>query len=410
MVSEMFGIKNKGRYLFFTGTSCEVDPKTGGITLKYYQKLKSDEYKVSRLLELLFIFLAFSFLSGCSKEETLLPVPQEMGNMALLRTFAADVGEDVPWKVTVSTGKQAKGLQGEQEPPLVLSGESASLIGACRQLEGLTDHTIFYGYIDQLLLGMDVGNTGISHVLEYFTTQPALSLGTGIWLSSSTGEELIVATAEEGTQEYLGTMISESKLGNLGLTRKIGEVLTDIREINATYIPILGVNPQGGLEEEGYALFRGDTFVTTLKDQEAMGLNLLLGQDQLLELQQNQGIYAVNLNQISTSYQGEWSDEDDQKLKSVEIHLEIRGKLLEYSHRPEEEALKILRMQGEEEVAKLCQSTLAVLQKYQVDVLYLSGHLGLSHPLQWTWLENNWEDVFSQVEMTVIPHITLTIS
>lgn len=377
--------------------------------MKYNQKLNNDEWKVSRILELLLIFIALIFLSACSVEETLLPVPQEMGNMALLRTFSADTGEESLWKVTVSTGKQAKGLQGEQEAPLVLSGESASLVGACRQLDGLTDHSIFYGYIDQLILGMDVGVGGISHVLEYFTSQSDLSLGTGIWLSSTTGEALISATAEEGTQEYLGTMISESKLGNLGVTRKVGEVLTDIHEINATYIPILGVNSQGGLEEEGYALLRGDSYVSSLRGQDAMGLNLLLGQNQLLEVQQNHGVYAMNLSQISTSYEGEWEQEDDQQLKSVVICLEIRGKLLEYPQRPEEEELKILRIQAEEEVARICQSTLDILQKHQTDVLYLSGHLGLSHPMRWTWLHNHWEEIFSQVEIIVEPHISLTI-
>ena len=59
-------------------------------------------------------------LPGCGGER--LPYAREMGDMALLRTMGVDAGEkEGDLRVTVSTGKRAAGLQGEGQPPLILS-------------------------------------------------------------------------------------------------------------------------------------------------------------------------------------------------------------------------------------------------------------------------------------------------
>lgn len=375
--------------------------------MKFNRKLNDVQFKTARVVELLLIFIAVSFLSSCSMESSLLPVPQEMGNMALLRTFAVDLGEDENWKVTVSTGKQGKGLQGEQESPLVLSGESASLIGACRQLESLTDHTVFYGYVDQLVVGMDVGKDGVNHLLEYFASQSSLSLGTGIWIVDGVASDLLTEAEEEGAEVYLDNIITESKLGTQGMTRKIGQVMTEIREQNSSFVPILGINEQNGLEETGYALFSGEQYVARIEGEKAQGLNLLLGQDQLIELEQVQGVFAVNLSPTSVTYQGDWQVENDQKLNSVVICLDLQGKLLEFSSVPQGDELKVLEIHGEEMVVALCEKILSDLQKHQTDLMNLKGHLSTRNPSQSRYLEEHWEEIFPSLDIQVKVDITL---
>ena len=62
--------------------------------------------------------LACLVMSGCGS----LPVPREMGDMALLRTMGVD-SQEGELLVTVSTGPRARGLQGEQQPALMLSAQ-----------------------------------------------------------------------------------------------------------------------------------------------------------------------------------------------------------------------------------------------------------------------------------------------
>lgn len=364
-------------------------------------KLNSDQLKVSRLLELLLLFLAILFLSSCS---SVLPVPQEMGNMALLRTFAVDHGSVDSWKITVSTGKQAKGLQGEQETPLILSGESASLLGACRQVEGLTDHTIFYGYIDQLLISEAVAMDGVEQILTYFASNSQLSLGTGIWLTQGLAQEVLTATEEEGAQAYLQTLVQEGKLGVAGITRKVGEVLSDIRENQASFIPILSPNDQGSLEELGYGMVRGDQFVSVLQGEDARGFALLWEHDQLLELNHSHQVYAMQLSQLKVSYHGEW---DNQKLKTADVSLCVQGDLLEYPSLPTPEQQDIIVREAEKELERLCKLALGKLQSQGCDALGIGSALALKYPHRSTTLSEEWEEWFLSLEINVSVDFTL---
>ena len=82
-----------------------------------------------------------------------LPRGRELGDMALLRTLGVDLeGED--YVVTASTGRRARGLQGEETlEPMVLSARGATLSGALAAMESLSEQELFFGYVDQLLLG-----------------------------------------------------------------------------------------------------------------------------------------------------------------------------------------------------------------------------------------------------------------
>lgn len=370
------------------------------------RKLNNEQLRISYLLELMLIFLAMIFLSSCS---SLLPVPQEMGNMALLRTFAVDGNEVDGWKVTVSTGKQAKGLQGEEEAPTVLTGESASLQGACRQLEGRTDHYVFYGYVDQLVVSTDLAKEGMEKVLEYFASNSQLSLGTGIWLTQGKASDLLTATETEGAEAYLGTIVEESHLGTAGITRKVGEILTEIREQEATFIPVLSPNSYGTLEEKGYGILKGDTFVSLLQGNHAKGLTFLKEHDQLLEVTTPQGVYALNLSQMNTCYSSQWDFvSGDHKLNSVHVNLEIQGDLVEYPSLPSKEEQEHLVTEAELQIKHNVEKTLAKLQELQADVVNIGGEIALTSPQHSEMLRENWNEIFPDLEIDV--QVSLNLS
>ena len=101
--------------------------------------------------------LALSLLlTGCSG----LPAAREMGDMALLRTMGIDAAANGV-AVTGSTGPRAKGLQAEDEPALILSADRESLSGACLAMQGQSDSYVFFGYVDQLLLGQELAERGV---------------------------------------------------------------------------------------------------------------------------------------------------------------------------------------------------------------------------------------------------------
>ena len=148
------------------------------------------------------LLAACLLLSGCSS----FPTAREMGDMALLRTMGVDsVPEGVA--VTGSTGPRAKGLQAEGEPPLVLTAERPSLSGACLAMQGQSDSYVFFGYVDQLLIGEDMAKKGIQPVLDYFAQDVELGLGAQLWLVwGATAKEAASSGGEKGISSRLETM------------------------------------------------------------------------------------------------------------------------------------------------------------------------------------------------------------
>lgn len=367
--------------------------------MEQHKEKTQEEQKISHLLTVILVFLALLFLSSCGNY---LPQPQEMGNMALLRSFALDKGEEENALVTVSTGKQATGLSGNQEAPTILQGESLTFQGACDRINGFSEHYVFYGYIDQLILGKEVAEEGVLHILEYFTTNPQLSLGTGIWLSQGRAEDILYHTEEDGAAEHLHTITQESDLGIGGMTRKAGEVLAELKEHQASYIPILTTDSQGTLRETGYGLIEEENLVGIVQGALAQGLELLECHEQLQELEYKGEGYALALSQMKKNISAQWGGNMDQNLLSIHISLEMEG---EWMKEPEEQEQVLHAM--EEKVEALLLGTAKEFQRKQTDILNFSGELALCYPQHSQYLKENWAEVFPTTTITTSATINM---
>ena len=139
--------------------------------------------------------------------------------MALMRTMGVDTGEGGAEQlhVTVSSGRRARGLQGEAEPPLVLSAERESISSACLAMQGLSDSYVFYGHVDQLLLGEELSRRGILETLQYFSQDQELGMGTQVWIvRGGTAAEASSAEQERGVESRLSTIQTDSEMGMAG--------------------------------------------------------------------------------------------------------------------------------------------------------------------------------------------------
>ena len=86
-----------------------------------------------------------------------LPRGREMGSMALIRTLGVD-WEDGQYVVTASTGRRARGFQGEEAmEPLILSARRDTLSAALAAVAAGSEQEVYFGYVDQLLLGRELG-------------------------------------------------------------------------------------------------------------------------------------------------------------------------------------------------------------------------------------------------------------
>lgn len=354
-----------------------------------------------RLIPLL---AACLLLTGCSQ----LPAAREMEDMALLRTMGIDRAAGGV-AVTGSTGPRARGLQGEGEPALTLSADRESLSAACLAMRGQSDSYVFFGYVDQLLIGEALAEEGVQPVLDYFARDAELGLGAQLWLvRGASAREAVSAGGDAGVDSRLETLQHDSKMGVSSHTRTAGELYTDLLELGSAFVPALV--PAGDetaiLTEQGYGVLNGDRLAGFLDGEAAKGLELLAGgpSADILEAELDSQTVSVKVTSAHTKSRLEFQGDAPSALK---LACKIEARLSEYgSPLTAEELDQLQRLLEAQERAKI-DTALARLRELRSDCAGLGAKAAISHPAQWQKIQADWPERFSQIPMDVKVQIKL---
>ncbi|MGE4276835.1 MAG: Ger(x)C family spore germination C-terminal domain-containing protein [Lawsonibacter sp.] len=352
-------------------------------------------------MKVLPIVLAVTLLlSGCDR----LPYPREMGDMALLRTMGVDREEDA-LLVTVSTGPQASGLKGEQKPALTLSARRPSLSSAAVALQGLSNGYVFFGYVDQLLLGEELTRQGVTEVLDYFARDVELGLGAQMWVvRGDTAQTAVSSGGDQGVESRLASLQTEGETGVTAVSRTAGDVYSDLLELGASYAPALVCTGQDktDLMDGGYAILKGDTLVGFLEEEQARGLELLEGKpsaDVLEVAVPNERAVAritgaVTLCRFRSGGEG------------LSITCRVSAQLAEYSRLFTQEEMEQIREQIRAREASRIQGALTQLRSWEADCVGLGPWAALFSPQQWSGLKEDWPRNFARQE----PELTVQVN
>lgn len=343
-------------------------------------------------------------LAGCSG----LPTAREMEDMALLRTLGVDPSP-AGVAVTGSTGPRARGLQAEGEPALVLTADRGSLSAACLAMQGQSDSFVFFGYVDQLLLGEELAKEGVRPVLDYFSRDAELGLGAQLWLiRGASAREALSAGGDEGLDARLDTLQNDSEMGIANLTRTAGEVYTDLLELGCAYVPALSPAGDGDvlLREAGYGVLKGDALAGFLEGEATRGLELLAGgpSADILDAELPSGPVSVKVTSARTKSALDFRGNIPSVLK---LTCQIEARLSEYRERPEGEELKELRAELERRERERLAAALEQLQGWGTDCTGLGAKAGMSRPARWQVVQADWPEQFSRVPVEVTVQIKI---
>lgn len=339
-------------------------------------------------------------LTGCRS----LPTPREMGDMALLRTMGVDrAGEEL--LVTVSTGPRAKGIRGEDQSALVLSAQRPSLSGAALALQGLSDSHVFFGYVDQLLLGEGLARQGVIPTLDYFARDTELGLGARLWIvRGNTGENAVRSGGDQGVEGRLTTLRTDGELGVAAISRTAGEVYSDLLEQGASYAPALASADEekgAALVDGGYAVLKGDRLAGFLDGEAARGLELLAGKP-------SAHVLSVNLpgNPVTVRVSGAVTTCRFSRDGKLMLNCRVNARLAEYgTPLTQGEWGQVQRVLEERERARV-RSTLDQLRGWEADCLGLGSKAALTAPGLWSVLEKEWPRQFGAWE----PELSLRVA
>ena len=336
-------------------------------------------------------------LSGCSG----LPQAREMGDMALLRTMGVDASA-AGVAVTGSTGPRARGLQAEGEPALVLAADRASLSAACLAMQGQSDSYVFFGYVDQLLVGEALAKEGVRPVLDYFARDRELGLGAQLWLvRGAEARQAVTSGGEEGLDRRLETLRHDGDMGIASVARTAGEVYTDLLEQGCAFVPALALSGgEGPLVQGGYGILRGEELAGFLEGEEARGLELLFGGPcgHVLDLALGDEGTAVRVLSARTKSSLELRGED---LIALKVDCKVEARLTEYRDPPGEGELERIGSLVEARERARIEGALERLRSWGTDCTGLGAEAAMARPAQWQALREDWPARFAQVPIEI---------
>ena len=343
-------------------------------------------------------------LTSCSG----FPTAREMGDMALLRTLGVDPSP-AGVAVTGSTGPRARGVEGEGEPALTLTADRESLSAACLAMQGQSDSYVFFGYVDQLLLGEELAEEGVRPVLDYFSRDAELGLGAQLWLiRDAAARDALSAGGEQGVDSRLETIQNDSKMGIANLTRTAGETYADLLELGCAYVPALSPAGEGGalLTERGYGVLKGDALAGYLEGEAARGLELLAGgpSADVLDGELPGNRVSVRITSARTGSSLTFRGEVPAALK---LTCKIEAKLSEYQNPLDGEDLELLREKLEHRERERLERTLEQLQDWGTDCTGLGVKAAMAHPARWEQVKTEWPERFSQIPIEISVNVRI---
>lgn len=342
----------------------------------------------------------FLLLGGCGKG---FPQAREMDNMALMRTLAVDEGEsEDSILVTASSARRSRGVQGESEPPLILSAQRESIAGACRAMGAMSENNVFFGHVDQLLLGEGLAQSGgILSVLEHFSRESELGLGTKVWvIRGNMAQEVLQSTKEQGAEPRLTALMQDSQQNLAGMECTAGKVLTRIMEGECSWIPALVLNEESGaLEEQGYGIVKNGVLEFWAEGDAARGLVLSQGYpgNELIELSGG----VAQLDSASLTCVPVIKDE---KLVGLSLDLRLLGRV----KLPGTLGKKGLEEGVQERASGWLKTALSLAQETKADFMGLARMAGVSKPEAWRNIVSQWRQSFPELDIQV--HCTAKLS
>ncbi len=354
-----------------------------------------------RLIPLL---AACLLLTGCSS----LPTAREMGDMALMRTMGIDTVPDGV-RVTGSTGPRARGLEAEGEPSLVLTAERPSLSGACLAMQGQSDSFVFFGYVDQLLIGEELASEGVSPVLDYFAQDVELGLGAQLWLvRGTTAQEAVSSGGDEGIDQRLETLQHDGKMGIASISRTAGETYVDLMELGSAFVPALSPagNETGVLLESGYGIIKDGALAGFLDGEAAKGLELLAGGGaaDILDIELADNKVSAKITSAHTQSAFEFQGDT---LSALKLTCEVEVRVTEYQRRLSDEERNALQGELERRERERLGLALERLRAWRADCAGLGVGAAMAHPAKWQTLQADWPDWFAKVPVEIRVRVTI---
>lgn len=351
-------------------------------------------------------------LTGCAA----LPYTHQIDKTAFMEVLGVDAGEEGMVTVTAASGARP----GDQKP-LALTAQAGTLSGACADMGRRGEDYVFFGDVEQVLVGEEAAAAGLEPLLTHMANDPELRLEAELWVvKGAEAAQLLLETGEgESLPDRLAAMSRNAELLGGPRPQMARSALTDLLENGATLLPALerrkageGQGAQGEyvLVSAGYAVIRDGVLRGYLGEEAAFGADLLrsLGKGRVVELSgPDLGCTALKLTGIRTTFRTVFRGET---LTGLRIACDLETQAAERSDGVPglgEEDRRALEAALAQQATAAIAAAMAGFQELDADAIHLLDRVALAVPWKQAVLERQWGEAFPRLEVSIQAEATV---
>lgn len=352
-------------------------------------------------------------LSGCMGT-TIFSASHEIEKIEIIRTL----GVDLSGTGVCLTADSGVGLNGT--PPRLYRQEAASLATAIDILKNnYPDRQPFFTHTENLLIGEQAAEAGISGWLDYIARSPNMRLLIDlVVVRGDTAGAVMEGVMSDKTSvsDMLFDLAADIRMQGAGSMTDCRQVLAQMLDSRCTMVQAVKAVPAngtGGAEQMlapwGFALFKDGKLAGYLEPELAVAVNLFTGEFEAFNVAVKNEETSVSLHftEATVSFQPVY---DGGRLTRVDVAVSAAADVTELfsETHPEFATLrKAVEQAAAGQIQTHMEQAVSVTQALGGDYMGLGKQVELADPAAFRALDASWEEIYSDLDVQISVQVTL---
>ncbi|MCT4594535.1 MAG: Ger(x)C family spore germination protein [Anaeromicrobium sp.] len=302
----------------------------------------------------------------------------------------------------------------------IIKSKGKNMTEAIRNLVKITGREIFWGHTKMALLGPKlIGNKEkFMSCVDYM--KRSSDFRDNIWLvMAEENSPFEILSSEKVLQNILSFQIEDTFKNEKEIAKYKGVELYDFVDKLATkgtspILPLIKLeegNKGKEISVRGTAIFKDMKYIGKLDGEETKYLlfilNKLDGGLLNVDLEEKDQKATLEIYSSDTKLKANYED----KRLSMDIHIKTVVDIANINKEiliDKEEVQNKIKKKAQEEIVTNCEKVIELFQdEYKSDNLGFSYEFKKEYPKVWKELENNWNEVFSNMEVKISSHVVI---
>lgn len=289
----------------------------------------------------------------------------------------------------------------------LITTESSSVFQAGRQFMTKVPFPFYYKHLKVVILGNEFlkEENLIRVVLDELNRDTKINKRVRILAADRTAKEIMEASfnKEQRTEGTIYATVRDNRNTSSYTTKSLADIVTDFDIAGVTLIPRISLDEKGSFVVSGGCILKNYHFLDWIDPVENKVVNLING-DMVIET--IDVIYEQNLISYAISETETRRDiKVDDKI-TADINVQVEGYLQGYtlsdkSSIENDEIIMNMEKAIESEMMKAARRTISHMKEVKADLIGIGEHISKYHPKEWDKIENDWDDIFSEVEINL---------